>query len=144
MDNPFGIKAQFYSMEDKSVVCLFEFKEEHQSYPNRVHGGIITAMLDEIAGRALWAIGETGFGVTTSLQVKFRKPVPYGVKLKGVGKITKISPRFFEAVAEIYHENTLLSSGEIKYLRLANEQICDAEMESEMAYLIKDNITEIE
>ena len=51
MDNPFGVKAQFYNMEDGSVLTPFRFREEHQSYPQRVHGGVIAAMLDELGLR---------------------------------------------------------------------------------------------
>ena len=39
MDNPFGLQAPFYVMEDDSVMTLFRYRQEHQSYPGRVHGG---------------------------------------------------------------------------------------------------------
>ncbi len=55
MDNKYGVHAQFYNMEDGSVMSKFRYREEHQSYPGRVHGGLITAMLDEMGLRALWA-----------------------------------------------------------------------------------------
>ena len=38
MDNPIGLKAQFYNMEDGSVMTPFQYKKEHQSFPQRVHG----------------------------------------------------------------------------------------------------------
>ena len=47
IENPCGVKASFYEMEDNSVIALFSFKEMHQSYPERTHGGMISAMLDE-------------------------------------------------------------------------------------------------
>ena len=48
MDNEYGLNAEFYNMEDNSVFTLFRYREQHQSYPSRVHGGLITAMLDEL------------------------------------------------------------------------------------------------
>ena len=54
LDNESGVKAPFYNLEDDSVATLFEFKSNHQSYPGRTHGGVISAMLDELVGRALW------------------------------------------------------------------------------------------
>ena len=81
MDNPFGLKAQFYNMEDGSVLTPFQFREEHQSYPGRVHGGLISAMLDELGLRACWTEAEDTWGVTINLNVKYRKPVPYGACL---------------------------------------------------------------
>lgn len=47
LDNEYGVQASFYVMEDGSVMTRFAFRERHQSYPGRVHGGMITAMLDE-------------------------------------------------------------------------------------------------
>ena len=66
LDNKYGLKAPFYNMEDGSVMTKFQYSEEHQSYPGRVHGGLITAMLDEMGLRALWAKkqNEEDFGVT--------------------------------------------------------------------------------
>lgn len=57
LDNKFGVRAHFYNMEDNSVMTPFMFREEHQSYPGRVHGGLIAAMLDELGLRACWANG---------------------------------------------------------------------------------------
>ena len=41
-------------------------------------------MLDELGFRALWVHDEETLGVTLKLETKYRKPVPYGVPLKGV------------------------------------------------------------
>lgn len=59
LDNKYGLKAPFYNMEDGSVMTKFQYSEEHQSYPGRVHGGLITAMLDEMGLRALWTKNKT-------------------------------------------------------------------------------------
>ena len=67
MNNNYGVKAQFYNMEDGSVMTPFVFREEHQSYPGRVHGGIITAMLDELGLRAYWVEHED------EKEINFRK-----------------------------------------------------------------------
>ena len=48
MDNPIGLKAQFYNMEDGSVMTVFKFKEEYQSFPQRVHGGPIGDLPHEL------------------------------------------------------------------------------------------------
>ena len=97
MDNKYGLKAQFYNMEDGSVMTKFKYREEHQSYPGRVHGGLITAMLDEMGLRALWAKegNEDSFGVTLSLDTKYRKPVPYNAEIIGKGMVIKENSKFF-------------------------------------------------
>lgn len=144
MDNSFGVQAQFYELEDKSVCGLFTFKEEHQSYPGRVHGGMISAMLDELACRAFWVLEPKKLAVTLDLTTKYRKPVPYGVELKGIGRITKQTSRYFIAECKILNaENEVLASGEIKYLIMPNEAITDASYEEEMCYEILDDVKEI-
>ena len=96
MDNKYGVHAQFYNMEDGSVMTKFKYRQEHQSYPGRVHGGLITAMLDEMGLRALWTKegSEEKFGVTMSLDTKYRKPVPYDEEIIGKGIVIKENNKF--------------------------------------------------
>ncbi len=148
LDNRFGLRAPFYSMEDGSVASVFRFREEHQSYPGRVHGGLITAMLDELGLRALWAKegGEFTYGVTLSLETKYRKPVPYGADLIGRGAVAKESGNFLTAECTISSaEGTVLAAATIKYLKLTPQQIqAGVNEHEEMCYLIEDGVKEID
>ena len=72
MDNPSSVKAMFYEMENGELRGLFTFRNEHQSYPGRVHGGMITAMLDELIGRVLWIKEPESLAVTTTITVKYQ------------------------------------------------------------------------
>lgn len=147
LDNEYGVKAPFYNMEDGSVMTVFRYREQHQSYPNRVHGGLITCMLDEMGLRALWAKegSENSFGVTFSLETKFRKPVPYGVDLYGRGVIVKETPRFFTAEVSLTDRyGNLLANGITNYMRLSVNQISEnVSVHEEMCYLIEDGVKEI-
>lgn len=146
LDNEYGVQAPFYVMEDGSVMTLFSYREKHQSYPGRVHGGMITAMLDELGLRSLWTESDDIFGVTTGMTTKFKRPVPYGVLLKGKGRIIKNSPLFVKSLAEIYDgENHLLASGEIRYLKMPVERIQEGiSYHEEMCYLVEDGVKEID
>lgn len=144
IDNPFGLKAPFYEMEDNSVISIFEYKEIHQSYPGRTHGGLISAMLDEIAGRAIWIEEPTTWAVTTELNVKFRKQVPYNVKLKAVGKITRNTRRIFWAESKIYDmEGNVLAEAEVTYFKMDIYKIATEDVHEDVNILIPDNVTEI-
>lgn len=147
MDNKYGVQAQFYSMEDGSVMSKFKYREEHQSYPGRVHGGLITAMLDEMGLRALWAKegNEEEMGVTMSLDTKYRKPVPYDIELIGKGVVVKNNNKFLIVESEILDlDGNVLANGTIKYIKLnANKINDDMKMHEEMCYLIEDDIKEI-
>ena len=146
LQNESGLKASFYNMEDNSVGSLFEFKYNHQSYPDRVHGGMISALLDELAGRVLWVTDPDLVGVTGSLTVKFRKPVPYNKQLKGRGYITSRRGKIFTAKAEILDEtNIVLAEGEATYIIIPGSQITTKEdLQGDLSIMVEDNITEID
>lgn len=146
MDNPIGLKAQFYNMEDGSVMTKFQYREEHQSFPQRVHGGLIATMLDELGLRALWAKGsEERFGVTLSMESKFRKPVPYNEILIGKGLVKKETSKFITIDTEIFNTSgDLLANAEVKYIKLdINKIVGRIDSHEEMCYLIQDDVKEI-
>lgn len=144
LDNKFGLKAQFYNMEDNSVMTKFHYREEHQSFPYRVHGGLSAAMLDELAFRAEWVNDPDVFGVTMSMTTKFRKPVPYNEDIFGKGIIIKNTSKFYSAEVSLLDINgNVLTSGEVTYLKLPPEKISEnVNYHEEMCYLTEDDIKE--
>jgi len=146
-DNNLGLKANFYNMENESVCGVFTFKKEHQSYPERVHGGMVCALLDELAGRALWVKNPELLAVTATLNVKYRKPVPYEIQLFGVGEIKKQNSRIFTATAKIMtKEKQVLAESEGTYVIMPNEKIvADKSLgEDEYNIMLPDNVKEID
>ena len=147
LDNPFGIRGAFYSMEDGRVMSPFRFHYNHQSYPGRVHGGMVTTVLDELGIRALWAKNqdETVFGVTTSLTTKYRRPTPYETDLVSVGNILAETRKFFIVEAKLYDmQGVLYADAELKYIKLPVEVISeDVGLHDQMPYLIEDGVKEL-
>lgn len=146
MDNPVGFHSQFYNMEDGSVMTPIRFGENHQSFPGRVHGGLIATMLDELGLRALWSGGdESQFGVTMSIETKYRKPVPYEEDLFGKGMVVRETKRFFEInTAIVDGEGKTLANAVVKYLKLDPQSIKQGiNLHEEMCYLIEDDVTEL-
>lgn len=145
MNNTLGVKAQFYNMADGSVGGLFTFRPEHQSYPCRVHGGMLSTMIDELAGRVLWTDRPDQIAVTMDISVKYRKPVPYDTPLKGRGVYLQKLSRGYTAKCQIFDmDNNLLVDGEAKYLIMPAEKITDATIEEELNIYIPDEIKEID
>jgi uncharacterized protein (TIGR00369 family) len=119
IDNPDGVHASFYEMEDQSVVALFSFKPLHQSYPERTHGGMISAIIDETIGRTVWTKKPGSWACTIKLSVDFHKAVPYGVPLECIGRLTKIDNISFQGTAEIKTiDGKLLAKGNGLYMFL--------------------------
>ena len=144
MDNPVGLKAQFYNMEDDSVMTKFQYSLNHQSFPQRVHGGLISTMLDELAARAYWVKDENIIGATLSMEVKFRRPVRYDEYVLGKGIVISDSSKFFTSDVQILDlEGNVLANAIVKYIKLPPEKISDANYHEEMCYLLEDDVTEL-
>ena len=132
-DNPFGLQARFYELEaeegaaaGREVLGVFTVREEHQSYPGRLHGGISSAILDETIGRAITIAHPGTWGVTAELTLRYRKPLPLGGEIRAVARITRDTRRLFEGSGEI-----LLADGSVaveasgKYLKMTLGEITD-------------------
>jgi uncharacterized protein (TIGR00369 family) len=102
LENASGLRGSFYELEDGSLLGRFEPKPEWQGYPERLHGGLASAMLDEVMSRAamVGAEGET-WGVTSGLSLNFKKPVPLDGEILARARIVKEGGRVYEASAEI-------------------------------------------
>lgn len=109
-----------------------------------MHGGLITAMLDELGFRAYWAFEPEVLAVTMELQTKYRRPVPYGEPLKGMGIILSASSRFVKSHARITDmDGHVLAEAEMKYIKLPTEKVTDADYHEEMCYAVPDDIREL-
>jgi acyl-coenzyme A thioesterase PaaI-like protein len=127
LKNPFGLKAAFYELENKELVCIIKPSEGHQSYPGRLHGGITTALLDETIGRAIMMRHEEMlWGVTVEFSTKFKKPIPLNEELRVVGRITSDNSRFFEGTGELLLPNgEVAATGVGKYIKMPLDKIAD-------------------
>ena len=99
LENPIGLKMAFYQDTEGRVVAEFTPGDEHQGYPGVVHGGIVTAMLDETLGRV--AIAAERWMVTGRINIRFRQPIPLGETLTVVGEVVAWKKRVLEARGEI-------------------------------------------
>ena len=140
MKNVAGLKAFFYELDDGSVMAKFTPQEIHQSYPGRLHGGVAAAILDETIGRALMVkYGETVWGVTAELRLRFHKAVPLGEELRVIGRITRDTRRIFEGEGELLlPDGTVAVSAYGKYIKLPLEQIADFDPEEQEWRVVPD------
>ena len=100
--NDFGLKASFYETDKNELIAVFKPKEEHQSYPGRLHGGIAAAILDETIGRNInMGRGEDVWGVTLEFSIKYKKPIPLEEEIKVVTRLTEENKRMFKGEGEV-------------------------------------------
>jgi len=117
--NDFGLHANFYETDTSELVALIRPSDQHQGYPDRMHGGLAATILDETIARSICnGKNEQLWGVTLELKTKFRKPIPLGQELKIVGRVTREGNRTFEGTGEIMLPNGEIAvSAEGKYMK---------------------------
>ena len=127
VENSFGLKSSFYETEEKDLVAVFTPMQEHQSYPNVMHGGISATILDETIGRAIMMTTDSvTFGVTVELNVRYKKPVPLNTELKVVARITNDRGRIFEGTGELcLPDGSVAVEADGKYMKRRLDQITD-------------------
>lgn len=133
LDNGFGLYTSFYELDNGELLAIFKPREEHQSYPGRLHGGIVSTILDETIGRAIMVGHEDIYwGVTVEISVKFRQPVPLDQELRVIGRITRDSKRMFEGAGELLlDDGTVAAEAHGKYLKMPLEKIADFDAEEQ-------------
>lgn len=82
--NPFAMGACYYRDGDEAIGKV-TLGPCHEGPPERVHGGVICAVFDEVLGCVFRATG-TPSGFTGELTVRFEAPAPLGVELEFRGR----------------------------------------------------------
>ena len=100
--HPHGLGLRFHHTED-GVVAYCTVPDSYCGFDGMVHGGIITALLDEAAAYALFA-RHGKLGVTREMSTRFLKPVLTGTRLRVEGKIATFAPLNAEMTMAIYDE----------------------------------------
>ncbi len=139
MQNPVGLHLHIYQIDDETVETTYVAPEHFQGYPGVLHGGIVSAILDEISGRAHMGAdpSDPRFMFTAKLEVKYRRNVPIGRSLHIVGKAGRNRGKAAEAWAGIYdaETNELLAEGNALHINVPEEQF-DRSRLSELGWKI--------
>lgn len=71
-NNPIGLKLEF-TYSDQMASCMWLADPRFEGYPDIIHGGIVTALMDEAMAKTM--LHQHITAVTTDIQVKFKKPM---------------------------------------------------------------------
>ena len=72
--------------DSEGVFARVELAAQYQGWRGIAHGGIVMALLDEAMAHAAGFAGHRG--VTATVNVRFRKPVPLEVPIEVRGRVT--------------------------------------------------------
>ncbi len=108
-NNPIGLKLDF-SFDGEKIKTEFFPQKVHQGYKDIIHGGIISALLDEAMVKLAIELGMPA--VTAHMDIRLRKAVNVGEKIT--------------VVAEILENTKKLLTAHAKAVLVNNEVIADA------------------
>ena len=134
-ENTLGFAAQFYEAENGELICLAVPKNEYQSYPGRLHGGISSALLDETMGRAILMLHPGIWGVTLEMNVKFLRPVPLEGMLRITGRIDSDRHVFTTSGEILLEDGTVAAEATAKYIKLPVSKIAAGADEGELLFM---------
>jgi acyl-coenzyme A thioesterase PaaI-like protein len=108
VDNFNGLKINFYEDQPGSIHASVTVPAHFQGYPGIVHGGVIAAMLDEVAGRCIIDSEPPRWMVTAKLSIRYRRPVPVEAPLKLFGTLKEDSGSLVKTAGEIRDESGIV------------------------------------
>ncbi len=131
LENNYGLKLRFFNTAPGEVTVNYTVPEQYQGYPGIVHGGITTAILDEVTGRAQLGDDPNRLMFTAKLEIRFRKNVPVGKPLRIVGRVEKSKKRMASSIGMIYGpEGDLLVEAKALLVALPEDGPIDENLEA--------------
>src|SRR5437868_2082823 len=119
--NPIGLRLDLTFTKDRAD-ARFTPDKRFQGYDGIVHGGIVTALLDEVMG---WAIFQQGiWAVTTRFELSFRRPMRVGEGVIATGALTRDRGRALDLHGEVRREadGEILAIADGTYVRMSESQ----------------------
>lgn len=117
-ENPGGLQLDFsINREDESITAEFEPAKIYQGFVDIIHGGIISTVLDEAMVKLAFELGINA--VTAKMEIKFRRPVAPGEKLKITGRLIKKDKKWVSAEAMASKDGAIVAQAKGLLMKLA-------------------------
>jgi acyl-coenzyme A thioesterase PaaI-like protein len=113
--NQCGLKVDFFD-EQGLAKAEYQASSVFEGYKDVLHGGIISALLDEVMIKAVLA--KNILAVTASIEIKFKQPVRIGEKLFLEGKIIEDKGRIIFTEGKVFKEDQSIAAlGFARYIK---------------------------
>ncbi|HRC62940.1 MAG TPA: PaaI family thioesterase [Dehalococcoidia bacterium] len=117
--NPIGFHLVF-EREGDAVVARYDPRPEDQGFPEVMHGGLLSLLLDEAMGWAMYADGV--FAVTAKMEVRFRRAVGLDAPVTARARIMRSRGRRIEVEASLTNEaGEVLVESSALFMRMSPE-----------------------
>ena len=112
--NGHGLRLRFHSTSPHHVEGTFDCDRAFEGYPEMLHGGVISAILDGAMTNCLFAHGHVA--VTVELNVRFRNSVATGRAATIKAWIESSQPPLHVLAGEIEQDGQLVATAKGKFL----------------------------
>lgn len=112
--NPIGLKIDFSYDESGAAYAELSVDKVFEGYPDLVHGGILSTLMDEVMAKAVIHSGK--IAVTARLTVTYRKALAPGRRVIIKGWITRAKSRSLTAAANISDESGVYAEAEALFI----------------------------
>jgi uncharacterized protein (TIGR00369 family) len=132
-NHPRGLRIRFYTDEKGQALAAFRPETTQTGYDDIVHGGVVSALLDELIG---WSVSlRTGLlAYTAELTVRFVKPIHATVDYLASSRTLKGHGKLWEAEGEVTDDSgEVFARGRGKYFLLSRKET--DEVAEKMTYL---------
>lgn len=120
-DNPMGLHLSVQQQDGNGVLGHFVCESKHAGWPGIQHGGITSALLDEISGYVPNFMGI--MTMTAQLNVTYRDPIHVGEHLELTARPIRVTRRLIDVAARIVSEEGIVKAESIaKLVVLTAEQ----------------------
>ena len=111
-DNPVGFKAEFIiDPKLRRAETRVRIDEVFQGWQGTTHGGIISALLDEICAQA--CMGSGIMVVTSEIKLRFRAPVPTGSVVTVIGEVVGERRRLVDVEGRLELDGKVMAEAEV-------------------------------
>jgi uncharacterized protein (TIGR00369 family) len=117
-DNPIGFKAEFMiDPVHRRAETQVRIPEVFQGWQGVTHGGIISALLDEICAQACMGCGLVV--VTGEIKIRYRSPVPIGSVVTVIGEVVGERRKLVDVKGRLELDGKVMAEAEVIMFRTA-------------------------
>lgn len=106
--NPIGLHLKF-RFDENGCYSTFVPEPVHQSYDGRMHGGLISTLIDETMGNYPYMY-EHKVAYTARLEVRFRQPVLIGERISIITKVKRRKGQLLEMTGQVVREDGTIAA----------------------------------
>jgi uncharacterized protein (TIGR00369 family) len=113
-DNPIGMRLRI-ELGEGSASATWTAGEDFVGWSDKVHGGIVATLLDEVMA---WAPSSyDSWAVTAEMTIRYRSPATPGEELRAEGRVVERRRRIYEVRGEVRGaDGRLVAEGSGRYL----------------------------